>query len=116
MRPGSPQTLARLPGGRLLVGLPGNPLAALAGARHLPAPALAGLAGLPLPEPGCARLTDPVAARGTRLVPVRLVGGLARPTGSGGAAMLRGAAVADAFAVVERDTAAGERVATVALP
>ncbi len=117
VRPGAPQTLARLPDGRLLVGLPGNPLAALSALVTSAAPALAGLAGRRLPELACARLTDAVpAGRGTRLVPVRVSGGLARPTGHGGAAMLRGAATADAFAVVDADLAAGARVRLVPLP
>lgn len=117
VRPGSPQTLARLPDGRLLVGLPGNPLAALAALVTVVGPVLAALAGRPLPALGCARLTDPLSAgRHTRLVPVRLAHGLARPTGHGGAAMLRGAATADAFAVVDGDLAAGDEVSLVPLP
>ena len=117
VRPGAPQTLARLADGRLLAGLPGNPLAALSALVTVVAPVLAGLTGRPLPELGSARLTDPLpAARaGTRLVPVRVSRGLARPTGHGGAAMLRGAAVADALAVVETDLAAGDPVALVRL-
>ena len=49
-------------------------------------------------------------------MPVRVVGGLARPTGHAGAAMLRGAAVADALAVVQADLAAGDQVRLVPLP
>jgi molybdopterin molybdotransferase len=117
VRPGSPQTLARLPDGRLLVGLPGNPLAALAALVTVVGPALAGLSGRALPELACARLTDPLpGGRHTRLVPVRVGHGLARPTGHGGAAMLRGAATADAFAVVDDELAAGDRVRLVPLP
>lgn len=117
VRPGAPQTLARLPDGRLLAGLPGNPLAALSALVTVVAPVLAGLTGRPLRELGSARLTDalPAARTGTRLVPVRVVRGLARPTGHGGAAMLRGAAVADALAVVDRDRAVGDEVALVPL-
>ncbi|MCA1719788.1 MAG: molybdopterin molybdotransferase MoeA [Actinobacteria bacterium] len=111
VKPGHPQTLARLPDGRLLVGLPGNPLAALAGVVTVLTPLLAGLSGRPLPALSPGRLTEPLAGAGwTRLVPVAVHGGLARPTGHGGSAMLRGAAVADAFAVVTRDLAAGDEV------
>jgi molybdopterin molybdotransferase len=117
VRPGAPQTLARLPGGTLLVGLPGNPLAALAALATCAAPALAALSGRPLPALGCARLTEAVpGGAGTRLVPVRLSRGLARPTGHAGAAMLRGAATADAFAVVRGAVAAGDSVAVLPLP
>ena len=117
VRPGHPQTLARLPDGRLLAGLPGNPLAALSALVTVVAPLLAGLQGRPLPALGAARLTEAVAGarRGTRLVPVRVAYGLARPTGSAGAAMLRGAAVADALAVLDGDRAAGEAVDLVPL-
>lgn len=120
VKPGHPQLLARLADGRLLVGLPGNPLAALAGIVTLLAPLLAGLAGRPLPPLGRARLVTPVpAVRGAhRLVPVRVVDGLAHPTGHAGAAMLRGAALSDAFAVLppDADLAAGDVVQLAALP
>lgn len=118
--PGHPQLLARLPGGALLVGLPGNPLAALAGLVTLVEPLLCALLGRPLSELGCATLTDDVPGHRTshRLVPVALRQGRAMPTGHGGAAMLRGAAAADAFAVVEPGAvgSAGDRVAIVSLP
>ncbi len=117
VRPGHPQTLARLPDGRLLAGLPGNPLAALSALATVVAPLLAGLQGQPLPALGSALLTCPVggAPAGTRLVPVQVSGGLARPTGHAGAAMLRGAALADAFAVVDHDRSTGDRVPLVPL-
>ena len=119
VRPGHPQLLARLPDGRLLVGLPGNPLAALSGLVTVLAPALAALAGRALPGTTRGRLTDPLAGSAVhRLVPVRCEGDLARPTGHAGAAMLRGAAVAAAFAVVPPgvDLPAGAEVDLVALP
>jgi molybdopterin molybdotransferase len=102
VKPGHPQTLARLPDGRLLVGLPGNPLAALAGVVTVLGPLLAGLGGRPLPSLSTGRLTEGIASdrQGHRLVPVAVRDGLARPTGHAGAAMLRGAAEATAFAVV----------------
>ena len=120
VKPGHPQVLARLAGGRLLVGLPGNPLAALAGVVTTLGPLLAGLAGRPLPALSSAVLTQPVsgASGSHRLVPVAVRDGLARPTGHAGAAMLRGAAEADAFAVVPPDAevAAGATVELAALP
>jgi molybdopterin molybdotransferase len=120
VRPGHPQVLARLPGGRPVVGLPGNPLAALAGMVTLLGPLLAGLSGRPLPVLGEARSTEALgaAAGAHRLLPVRCRDGLAQPTGHAGSAMLRGAAVADAFAVLAPDTdvAAGDPVPLVPLP
>jgi molybdopterin molybdotransferase len=120
VRPGHPQLLARLTDGRFVVGLPGNPLAALAGIVTVLAPLLAGLAGQALPGLGTARAGEPLpsAPSAVRLVPVRLRDNIATPTGHGGSAMLRGAAVADAFAVLPpgRAAAAGDTVETVALP
>ncbi|MFI8422077.1 molybdopterin molybdotransferase MoeA [Streptomyces sp. NPDC085479] len=51
VRPGHPMLLARLDAGRHLVGLPGNPLAAVSGLLTLAAPLLAALAGEPAAEP-----------------------------------------------------------------
>jgi molybdopterin molybdotransferase len=83
-------------------------------------PLLAGLAGRPLPALSSARLTDPLAGApdAHRLVPVAVRDGLARPTGHAGAAMLRGAAEAAAFAVVPPagDLPAGAVVELVPLP
>ncbi len=105
VRPGHPQLLARLPDGRPLVGLPGNPLAALSALATLAAPLLTALAGSAAPAPTRARLTAPLLAEGsTRLVPVRVQRGVALVTGHGGAAMLRGAATATHFAVVPPGT------------
>lgn len=120
VRPGHPQVLARLPGGAWLIGLPGNPLAALAGLVTLVEPLLAGLLGR-LPAPlGCAVLSEPVPGQpgSHRLVPVHLQQGRARPTGHAGTAMLRGVATADAFAVVAPGAPGevGDHVALVLLP
>ncbi len=72
VRPGHPQALARLPGGRLVVGLPGNPFAALAAALTLLTPVLRALNGRPEPEGELSTLAGPVRGhpRDTRLVPV----------------------------------------------
>lgn len=102
VRPGHPMLLAALPGGRHLVGLPGNPLAAAAGALTLALPLLHALAGRTAPPPR----TEPAAAdlpghpADTRLVPVARTGRGVVPLGFDGPAMLRGLAVAEAVAVV----------------
>ncbi|WP_228473950.1 molybdopterin molybdotransferase MoeA, partial [Streptomyces calidiresistens] len=105
VRPGHPMLLAELPNGIPLVGLPGNPLAAVSAVLTLVAPLLHGLTGRPEPGAGTARahLTSPVSRhpRDVRLVPVRLPApGEAEPVGWAGPAMLRGIAVADAVAVL----------------
>lgn len=119
-RPGHPMLLARLPGGVRVVGLPGNPLAALAGLVTLVVPLVAGLRGLPVPPLLPARLARPLRAhpRDTRLVPVRRRAGIALPTGHDGPAMLRGAALADGLALVRAgpDVPAGADVDVLDLP
>jgi molybdopterin molybdotransferase len=101
-RPGHPQALAVLPDGRLVLGLPGNPFAALVAFLTIGVAAITRLRGLPLRElphiavPGGIRC-HPTS---TRLVPVRLTPQGAVPLGHGGSAMLRGPAAADALAVV----------------
>lgn len=112
-RPGHPQLLARLPDGRFVVGLPGNPLAALVAAATVLGPLLAALGGRSLPR-ATGLLVDALRAApsDTRLVPVRRDGLRVRPVGHAGPAMLRGAALADALAVVPpgADLAAGTEV------
>ncbi|WP_344892077.1 molybdopterin molybdotransferase MoeA [Nonomuraea antimicrobica] len=116
VRPGHPQLLARLPDGRLLVGLPGNPYAALAAALTLLAPILRELTGTP-----AARETSALAGavrahpHDTRLVPVRRSGRGAVPVGHDRPGSLWGAALADALAVVPPGWA-GEQVELIELP
>ncbi|MCW5249937.1 molybdopterin molybdotransferase MoeA [Streptomyces sp. SHP 1-2] len=102
VRPGHPMLLARLPDGRHLVGLPGNPLAAVSGLLTLAEPLLRALTARPVPEPYTLPLGDAVQGhpRDTRLVPVVLRGDRALPLRYNGPAMLRGIAAADALAVV----------------
>lgn len=116
VRPGHPQLLARLPGGRLAVGLPGNPFAALGAALTLLAPILRELAGLPVRTETSA-LAGAVRAhpRDTRLVPVRRSGRGAVPVGHDRPGSLWGAALADALAVVPPGWA-GEQVELIELP
>ncbi|WP_405894915.1 molybdopterin molybdotransferase MoeA [Streptomyces sp. NBC_01527] len=121
VRPGHPMLLARLPsGGPYLVGLPGNPLAAVSGLLTLAEPLLRGLAGRAPEEPYRVVVRDEVHGHphDTRLVPVVHRVGSAKGVGSqagngagagvehvvplhyNGPAMLRGIAAADGLAVV----------------
>ncbi|MEU1279768.1 molybdopterin molybdotransferase MoeA [Streptomyces sp. NPDC005805] len=110
-RPGHPMLLAELaePGElgelgsrRWVVGLPGNPYAALVSARTLLGPLLAGLSGRPLPR--LPRLPVHGEAKGapggTRLVPVSWTDDGCRIAAGHRAAFLRGAAIGDALAAL----------------
>ncbi|WP_030344268.1 molybdopterin molybdotransferase MoeA [Streptomyces sp. NRRL S-1022] len=102
VRPGHPMLLARTKDHQHLVGLPGNPLAAVSGLLTLAEPLLRTLAAHPAPEPYSLPLREAVQGHphDTRLVPVVLRGDLAVPLHYNGPAMLRGIAAADALAVV----------------
>ncbi|MFJ3794566.1 molybdopterin molybdotransferase MoeA [Kitasatospora sp. NPDC090091] len=106
VRPGHPMLLAELPPTpdgrtRRLVGLPGNPLAAVAGAVTLAVPLLGRLSGRTDPPRHATAAADlPGHPHDTRLQPVALVAGTAVPLAFDGPAMLRGLAVADGLAVV----------------
>ncbi|MFF1817223.1 molybdopterin molybdotransferase MoeA [Kribbella sp. NPDC058245] len=115
-QPGHPQALARLADGRLVIGLPGNPFAALTAFLTLGVAAVLGLRGLPLTTLPIASIPGGVDCHphSTRLVPVRMTADGAVPVGHGGSAMLRGAAGADALAVV--DPGPAEAIAARLLP
>ncbi|MFD5397156.1 molybdopterin molybdotransferase MoeA [Streptomyces sp. NPDC127097] len=107
VRPGHPMLLARLAPGRHLVGLPGNPLAAVSGLLTLAEPLLRTLAARPPAAPYRTPLAAAVPGhpQDTRLVPVAYRdderhGLTAVPLRFHGPAMLRGIAAADALAVV----------------
>ncbi|MEU4931487.1 molybdopterin molybdotransferase MoeA [Streptomyces yokosukanensis] len=124
VRPGHPMLLAELPAtadgrARRLVGLPGNPLAAVAGMVTLAEPLLRHLGGHCAPEP--VRLTAgsalPGHPRDTRLLPVFTAGQKVTPLPFDGPAMLRGLALADGLAVVPPGgVPAGDTVDVVELP
>ncbi|GGY10119.1 molybdopterin molybdotransferase MoeA [Streptomyces hiroshimensis] len=118
VRPGHPMLLARLAPGRLVVGLPGNPLAAVAGLLTLAEPLLCTLTGRAVDEPVRAVPVEAVSGHpaDTRLVPVTYDGpGRVRPLRFHGPAMLRGLAAADALAVVPPG-GAGRSVEVLGLP
>jgi molybdopterin molybdotransferase len=116
VRPGHPQLLAVRDDGRPVVGLPGNPLAAVSGLFTLLQPLAGALAGR-RPDHGSRQGTlvedVPAGAEATRLVPV--AGG--RPVLFAGPAMLRGLAGAEAVAVIPPGgVKAGDPVELLALP
>lgn len=105
VRPGHPMLLARLGGradGRHVVGLPGNPLAAVSGLLTLAEPLLRALAGRRQRPRYAVPVEGDVHGHpyDTRLVPVLLTDEHAVPLRYNGPAMLRGVAAADALAVV----------------
>jgi molybdopterin molybdotransferase len=102
VRPGHPMLLARTKENQHLVGLPGNPLAAVSGLLTLAEPLLRTLAARPALEPYTLPVRDDVHGHpyDTRLIPVVLRGDRAVPLHYNGPAMLRGIAAADALAVV----------------
>ena len=102
-RPGHPQLLAGLTGGRWVVGLPGNPFAGLIACLTLLEPLLDGLLGRVRRAPLTLPLVGSIVPPGqlTRLVPVRLDAGRASLVSDARPARLRAAADADAVAVVE---------------
>ncbi|MFG3496143.1 molybdopterin molybdotransferase MoeA [Streptomyces sp. NPDC047928] len=119
VRPGHPMLLARLDGRRHLVGLPGNPLAAVSGLLTLAEPLLRGPMRRRDQEPYRLPVRDEVHGhpQDTRLVPVVHRAGQAVPLHYNGPAMLRGVAAADALAVVPPGGArAGDELETLALP
>ncbi|GLX34828.1 molybdopterin molybdenumtransferase MoeA [Streptomyces roseochromogenus] len=105
VRPGHPMLLARLgdrADGRHVVGLPGNPLAAVSGLLTLAEPLLRALAGRRQRPRYTVSVEGDVHGHpyDTRLVPVLLTDEHAVPLHYNGPAMLRGVAAADALAVV----------------
>ncbi|MGY2743637.1 molybdopterin-binding protein [Pseudarthrobacter sp. O4] len=119
MRPGHPAVLAELPDGRFIIGLPGNPLAAMMALSTLAAPLLAALGHGTMPpvvEVPCGSTIEPDPGR-TRLMPFRLLYGMASPAQHAGPGMMRGLAAADGVLVVPpHGVQLGELVSAFALP
>lgn len=119
MRPGHPAVLAELPDGRFVVGLPGNPLAAMMALTTLAEPLLAALGNRPLNAVGHVTSgadVDPDPGR-TRLIPCRFIHGLAFPISHTGPGMMRGLSWADGVMAVPPDgVQSGEPVPVLPLP
>lgn len=119
MRPGHPAVLAELPDGRFVLGLPGNPLAAMIALSTVGAPLLAALGHGDMPavqEVPCGTTLEPEPGR-TRLMPFRLLYGMASPAQHTGPGMMRGLASADGVMVVPpHGVKLGELVPAFALP
>lgn len=117
MRPGGPTFLARTTD-RLVLGLPGNPLAAVLGLLAVGGPLLEAWTGRGTRTRTVVAGTLSEGRRGTtRLIPVAVRDGVATPTAHAGSAMLRGLAAADAVLVVpEGGVAAGASAAALVLP
>ncbi|MFJ5955186.1 molybdopterin molybdotransferase MoeA [Paenarthrobacter sp. NPDC092416] len=119
MRPGHPAVLAELPDGRFVLGLPGNPLAAMMALFTVGAPLLAALGHRALDDVGevpCGSMIDADPGR-TRLMPFKLVYGLASPAQHAGPGMMRGLAGADGVMVVPpHGVQMGEMVPAFPLP
>jgi molybdopterin molybdotransferase len=121
VQPGRP-TWCGLRDGRLVVGLPGNPLSVMVGLELLLLPALRRLAGAADPGPATFRLPLTTALRQDpqrlRVRPVRFAGGGAEPLGADLSHQLGRAAIADALALVplgEGELAAGTPVELIGL-
>jgi molybdopterin molybdotransferase len=119
MRPGHPVVLAELPDGRFVLGLPGNPLAAMLALSTVGEPLLAALGHKPMPPIGevpSGTTIEPDPGR-TRLMPYRLLYGMASPAKHSGPGMMRGLAAADGVLVVPpHGVQLGELVPAFALP
>jgi molybdopterin molybdotransferase len=119
MRPGHPAVLAGLPDGRFVVGLPGNPLAAMMALISIGGPLLDALGGRSLPDVGqvtSAADVDPCASH-TRLIPCMFIEGLAFPASHTGPGMMRGLAAADGIMVAPPGgVLSGEPVSVLPLP
>jgi molybdopterin molybdotransferase len=117
MRPGHPSLLAKLPDGKLVAGLPGNPLAALVSFMTVVAPALRGLSGQSEYRMAKVPLAKDFACDRTRVVPIVLSSGLAEMTEFRGSAMLRGLSQADGLGVISPgDNPAGTLIRVLPLP
>ncbi|QHC58007.1 molybdopterin molybdotransferase MoeA [Rathayibacter sp. VKM Ac-2760] len=118
MRPGHPTVIASLPGGAVVLALPGNPLAAFLAALSFLPPALDAATGALASPLRQGVLAEPLGRAGsTALVPVVEAEGAWRAVHGIRSHMLSGLTAAEAVAVVPAGGAgAGERVRLLRLP
>ena len=117
MRPGHPTLLAKLPDGKLVAGLPGNPLAALVSFMTIVAPALRGLSGQTENRMAKVPLAKEFECERTRVVPIVMSSGVAELTEYRGSAMLRGLSHADGLGVISPgENPAGTLIRVLPLP
>lgn len=119
MRPGHPTVLAVLPGRRFIIGLPGNPLAAMMALLTVGAPLLAALGHRD--GPGTYEVPSGSSIKGdqtrTLLVPFQFVEGRACPAENIGPGMMRGLASSDGIMVLPPGgVQLGEAVGYIPLP
>ena len=102
VRPGHPTLLARLPDGRPVLCLPGNPLAAMMMLAAIGVPLVDGLLGRPMRQRGVtiAARDFPNPRRSPLLSAFRLAPDGAHPTARQGSGMLRGLAESHGIAIV----------------
>jgi len=119
MRPGHPVAFGCRPDGRIVLLLPGNPLAAVAGLLSFGTQLLGGMLGLPPSRLAQVPLAETVSGHhgDTRLVAVAIQHDGAHALAMQGSGMLRGLAAADGLAVVHPGSGAtGETVPMLPLP
>lgn len=119
VRPGHPMLLGRLEAHRWLLGLPGNPQAAVAALMTLGAPLIDRLSGRPMSPLSESVLSVDVEAppAATRMVPAMVDHLGATPAGPAGSGMLLGVSRANGYLLVPPGgRAGGSRVHWLALP
>ncbi|WP_269927816.1 molybdopterin molybdotransferase MoeA [Kocuria massiliensis] len=106
IRPGHPTLIAELADGRIVLGLPGNPLAAYTALYSFAPVALAGLYGRPLPPVRRARISEalgPLRQRTLRLIPCTHHEDYLVPLPKVQSHMLSGLAAAEELALIPRE-------------
>ena len=119
VRPGHPMLLAQLPDGRFVIGLPGNPLAAITGYLTFGVPLLSAMSGRPQPALETCVTTTNITAPDSdrRIIPAQRNGDSATPTEFWGSAMLRGIAQSNCVLITEPGGATvGDRIGVLSLP